>query len=194
VRVGRRQRLSEQAAGGDAHWQAQPCPASACAYRARRSPSRRQERRPLPPLRLSHSRPIARFSERRSKRLLRGKRFASKTGDRGVVSGRSLPEKTPNPRNSTRSPRASAAAIAARMPLTMFSMSRWRHGLAGPVLPGSPSRPDGYTVAVSVNGARPSRSRPARSKRARIAHCRSTRVNGFASTRKSLCSNSAWPG
>jgi len=39
--------------------------------------------------------------------------------------GRSLTEKTPNPRNSTRSPRASAAVIVFKILLTMFSTSRW---------------------------------------------------------------------
>ena len=45
-------------------------------------------------------------------------------GLRPVRAGRCLTEKAPKPRNSTRSPRASAAVISLRMALTMFSTSR----------------------------------------------------------------------
>ena len=41
-----------------------------------------------------------------------------------VRAGRFLTEKAPNPRSSTRSPRAIAATISSRMALTMFSTSR----------------------------------------------------------------------
>src|SRR5690606_19666578 len=46
-------------------------------------------------------------------------------GLRPTLAGRFLTEKAPKPRNSTRSPRASASPISSRMALTMFSTSRW---------------------------------------------------------------------
>src|SRR5260370_10814855 len=46
-------------------------------------------------------------------------------GLRPARARRFLTEKAPKPRNSTRSPRASAATISPRMALTIFSTSRW---------------------------------------------------------------------
>src|SRR5215831_4600687 len=46
-------------------------------------------------------------------------------GLRPARARRFLTEKAPKPRNSTRSPRASAATISPRIALTIFSTSRW---------------------------------------------------------------------
>src|SRR3984893_18753954 len=52
-------------------------------------------------------------------------------GLRPTRASRRLTENAPNPRNSTRSPRASAAAISSKIAVTMTSTSRWyKRGLA----------------------------------------------------------------